>query len=73
MRLPFMVVAVVVVRQTNYTKQLDPTVRPFVEYGLQEAKQLYQTDTPSVLPISNLCRPITTNTVKHYKLHKQEH
>ena len=21
--------------------QLDPTVRPFVEYGLQEAKQLY--------------------------------
>jgi hypothetical protein len=26
--------------------QLDPTVRPFVEYGLQEAKGLYQTDTP---------------------------
>jgi hypothetical protein len=26
--------------------QLDPTIRPFVEYGLQEAKSLYQTDTP---------------------------
>ena len=27
-------------------QQLDPTVRPFVEYGLNEAKGLYQTDTP---------------------------
>jgi len=27
--------------------QLDPTVRPFVEYGLQEAKGLYQTTNPS--------------------------
>jgi hypothetical protein len=26
--------------------QLDPTVRPFVEYGLNEAKSLYQTTTP---------------------------
>jgi hypothetical protein len=26
--------------------QLDPTIRPFVEYGLNEAKALYQTDTP---------------------------
>lgn len=26
--------------------QLDPTVRPFVEYGLQEAKDLYQTTSP---------------------------
>ena len=26
--------------------QLDPTVRPFVKYGLQEAKGLYQTSTP---------------------------
>lgn len=31
-------------------QQLDPTVRPFVEYGLQEAKALYQTDTPSYYP-----------------------
>jgi hypothetical protein len=28
------------------TNELDPTVRPFVEYGLNEAKGLYQTDTP---------------------------
>jgi len=32
---------------TSTTKnELDPTIRPFVEYGLQEAKGLYQTDTP---------------------------
>jgi hypothetical protein len=28
------------------TNELDPAVRPFVEYGLGEAKGLYQTDTP---------------------------
>ena len=27
-------------------QQLDPTVQPFVKYGLEEAKGLYQTDTP---------------------------
>jgi len=33
---------------TSETKQqLDPTVQPFVKYGLEEAKGLYQTDTPS--------------------------
>ncbi len=26
--------------------ELDPTVRPFVEFGLGEAKNLYQTTTP---------------------------
>jgi hypothetical protein len=31
-------------------QQLDPTVRPFVEFGLNEAKALYQTDTPSYYP-----------------------
>jgi hypothetical protein len=31
--------------QTN--NQLDPTVRPFVEYGLNEAKNLYKTTNPS--------------------------
>lgn len=30
--------------ETN--NQLDPTVQPFVKYGLEEAKGLYQTDTP---------------------------
>ena len=31
--------------ETN--NQLDPTVRPFVEYGLGEAKNLYQTTSPN--------------------------
>ena len=37
--------------------QLDPTVRPFVEYGLQEAKQLYQTDTPKYYPYQTYVDP----------------
>jgi hypothetical protein len=32
--------------QSQTQNQLDPTVRPFVEYGLNEAKGLYQTTTP---------------------------
>ena len=32
---------------TKTTNELDPTVRPFVEYGLGEAKNLYQTNTPN--------------------------
>ena len=32
------------------SQQLDPTVRPFVEYGLNEAKGLYQTSTPEYFP-----------------------
>lgn len=38
-------------------QQLDPTVRPFVEYGLQEAKQLYQTDTPTYYPYQTYVDP----------------
>jgi len=38
-------------------QQLDPTVRPFVEYGLQEAKQLYQTDTPQYYPYQTYVDP----------------
>ena len=37
--------------------QLDPTVRPFVEYGLQEAKGLYQSDTPSYYPYQTYIDP----------------
>jgi hypothetical protein len=34
-------------QQSSTTKQeLDPTIRPYVEYGLGEAKNLYQTTTP---------------------------
>jgi hypothetical protein len=28
------------------TQQLDPTIRPFVEFGLTEGQKLYQTDSP---------------------------
>ena len=38
-------------QQTSKTSsELDPTVRPFVEYGLQEAKSLYGTPGPSYFP-----------------------
>jgi len=37
--------------------QLDPTVRPFVEYGLQEAKGLYQSDTPQYYPYQTYVDP----------------
>ena len=39
------------------TNQLDPTVRPFVKYGLEEAKQLYQSDTPSYYPGQTFISP----------------
>jgi len=39
------------------SNELDPTVRPFVEYGLQEAKQLYQTDTPNYYPYQTYVSP----------------
>jgi hypothetical protein len=42
---------------TTTQNQLDPTVRPFVEYGLQEAKQLYQTDTPQYYPYQTYVDP----------------
>jgi len=35
--------------QTSVT-QLDPTVKPFVEYGLQESKRLYQQGAPGYYP-----------------------
>jgi len=44
--------------QTQRTSnELDPTVRPFVEYGLQEAKQLYQSDNPSYYPYQTYVSP----------------
>jgi hypothetical protein len=51
---------------TSETKQqLDPTVQPFVKYGLEEAKNLYQTQTPSYLRWSNLCWTIWSQLLKH--------
>jgi len=42
---------------TTQQQQLDPTVRPFVEYGLQESKQLYQSDTPQYYPYQTYVSP----------------
>jgi hypothetical protein len=48
--------------QSETTQQLDPTVRPFVEYGLQEAKGLYQTDTPTYFPGQTYVGPSSQTT-----------
>ena len=37
-------------QQSTTKNELDPTIRPFVEYGLQEAKSLYQGQTPQYYP-----------------------
>lgn len=42
---------------TTTQNQLDPTVRPFVEYGLQESKRLYQSDTPEYYPYQTYVDP----------------
>ena len=43
--------------QTTTKNELDPTVRPFVEYGLGEAKNLYQTQTPTYYPGQTFVSP----------------
>jgi len=43
--------------QTTQSQQLDPTVKPYVEYGLQEAKGLYQTQTPTYYPGQTFVSP----------------
>jgi hypothetical protein len=49
--------------QTSKTSsELDPTVRPFVEYGLQEAKGLYQTPGPSYFPGQTYIAPSAQTT-----------
>jgi hypothetical protein len=48
---------------TSETKQqLDPTVQPFVKYGLEEAKGLYQTDTPTYFPGQTYVGPSSQTT-----------
>ena len=44
------------------SSELDPTVRPFVEYGLQEAKTLYGTPGPSYFPGQTYVGPSTQTT-----------
>ena len=49
--------------QTQTTKsELDPTVRPFVEYGLQEAKGLYQQAGPQYYPEATYVPASTATT-----------
>jgi hypothetical protein len=47
---------------TKTTSELDPTVRPFVEYGLQEAKGLYQQPGPSYYPGQTYVGPSAQTT-----------
>ena len=50
-------------QQTSKTSsELDPTVRPFVEYGLQEAKGLYGKPGPSYYPGTTYIGPSTQTT-----------
>ena len=44
------------------TNELDPTVRPFVEYGLGEAKNLYQTAGPDYFPGQTYVGPSAQTT-----------
>ena len=44
------------------TSELDPTVRPFVEYGLQQAKGLYQQPGPSYYPGQTYIGPSAQTT-----------
>jgi hypothetical protein len=43
--------------ESTTQQQLDPTVRPFVEYGLQESKALYQTPGPAYYPYQTYVSP----------------
>lgn len=35
---------------TTVREQIDPALRPFIDYGLRESRRLYQADTPSYFP-----------------------
>ena len=37
-------------RTQTSTQELDPAVRPYVQYGLSEAQRLYRTETPQYYP-----------------------
>lgn len=46
-------------RVQTTTQQLDPTVKPYVEYGLSEAKRLYTTEQPEYYPGQTYVGPST--------------
>ena len=49
-------------QQSTTKNELDPTVRPYVEYGLSEAKNLYQTRTPEYFPTQTYVSPSAQTT-----------
>jgi len=50
-------------KQTSTTQQsIDPTLRPFVSYGLGEAQRLYQAETPSFFPGQTFVGPSQATT-----------
>lgn len=49
--------------QTQTTRaEIDPTLKPYVEYGLGEAKRLYQGTTPSFFPGQTFVSPSEATT-----------
>lgn len=49
--------------QTQTTRaEIDPTLKPYVEYGLSEAKRLYQGTTPSFFPGKTYVSPSAETT-----------
>jgi len=44
-------------QDSTTTTEIDPTLRPYVDYGLGEAKTLYQSQTPSFYPGQTFVSP----------------
>ena len=51
---------------TTTTTEIDPTLRPYVTYGLGEAKSLYQSENPSFYPGQTYVSPsaVTQNALQ---------
>ena len=49
-------------QSSTTSNQLDPTVQPYVAYGLEQAKNLYQSDTPQYYPSQTYVSPSAATT-----------
>jgi hypothetical protein len=49
-------------RTTTTTNQIDPMLKPYVEFGLGEARRLYETQGPSYFPNQTYVSPSGTTT-----------
>ena len=47
-------------RTTTTTNQIDPMLRPYVQFGLDEAKRLYESSSPSYFPGKTYVEPSAT-------------